>query len=208
MATAEVQATPAAAPALAREFYRFTVQQYHRMLEEGVLTANDRVELLEGLVIEKIPHNPPHDGTVGRITRRLLRLLPEDWMLRVQCAITLRGSEPEPDIAIVRGPEETYFSRHPRSQDIALLLEVADTSLLEDRRGKGAIYARARIPVYWIVNIKDSRVEVYTQPVTGKSPRYRHQENHERGQAVPLTLAGTEMTQIPVNDLLPPSAQK
>jgi Uma2 family endonuclease len=209
MATAvATQAKPAAARPSAYQPYRFTVKQYHRMIETRVLTADDRVELLEGWVIEKMPHNPRHDGTVGRINRRLLRLLPEDWLLRIQCAITLRGSEPEPDLAIVRGPEETYFERHPCPQDIALLIEVADSSLLDDRRGKGVVYARARIGVYWIVNIKDSRVEVYTQPVTGKSPRYREQEDFGRDQSIPLILGGKELARLPGQELLPPSAKK
>src|SRR5690242_8549294 len=109
--------------------YRFTVKQYQRMIETGVLTENDRVELLEGWIVDKMPHNPPHDGTINRINRRLLPLLPEGWLLRVQSAITLTRSEPEPDLAIVRGPEEIYFKRHPMPRDIALLIEVADTTL-------------------------------------------------------------------------------
>jgi Uma2 family endonuclease len=187
--------------------YRFTVEQYHRMIEEGVFSPDDRVELLEGWVVEKMPHKPPHDGTVGRINRRLMRLLPDEWLVRVQSAITLRISEPEPDLAVVRGPEDTYFERHPHPQDIALLIEVADSSLLDDRRGKGPVYARARIGVYWIVNIKDSRIEVYTEPIAGKSPRYRRQQDFARGLSVPLILADKEFTQIAVDDLLPPASK-
>ncbi len=154
--------------------YRFTVDQYQRMIESGVLKADDRVELVAGYLVEKVPHNPLHDGTVGRINRRLMRLLPEEWLLRVQSAIVVRDSQPEPDLAIVRGPEETYFTRHPGAQDIALLIEVADSSLLDDRREKGLIYARARIAPYWIVNVNERCIEAYSQPIAGRSPRYRH----------------------------------
>ena len=109
--------------------YRFTVTQYHRMIESGVLTENDRVELLEGRVVPKVPCNPPHDGTVTRIQRRLARLLPDEWLIRVQCALTTRDSEPEPDLTVVRGPEEVYFTRHPLPRDVGLLIEVADATL-------------------------------------------------------------------------------
>src|SRR5208283_5568309 len=99
--------------------YRLTVDQYQRMIEEGILGPDDRVELLEGYLVTKMPHNPPHDATVVRINRRLGRVLPEDWLLRVQAAIVLRDSQPEPDLGIVRGPEGIYFQRHPEAQDIA-----------------------------------------------------------------------------------------
>src|SRR5947209_138960 len=120
--------------------YRFTVEQYHRMIEAGVFNGSERVELLEGWVIAKVVHNPPHDGTVTRIYRRLMRVLSEEWLVRVQCAITTRDSEPEPDLAVVRGPEEVYFSRHPTPQDIALLIEVAEATLDQDRREKSRLY--------------------------------------------------------------------
>jgi Uma2 family endonuclease len=188
--------------------HRFTVEQYHRLIDNGVLTTEDRVELLEGWIVDKMPHNPPHDGTVSRINRRILRLLPENWLLRVQAAITLAVSEPEPDLAVVRGPEDVYFERHPGPRDIALLIEVADSSLLEDRRDKGLIYARARIPVYWIVNLRDSCIEVYTQPTAGRAPRYRRQHDFRRGESVPLILDGKEVAQIAVKELLPPTASE
>src|SRR5262249_43084979 len=116
--------------------YRFSVEQYHRMIETGILTTNDRAELLQAWIAPKMPQNPPHAGTVTRIMRRLTPILSEEWLLRVQSAITLTGSEPEPDLAIVKGPEEVYFRRHPRPRDIGLLIEVADSSLLHDRHWK------------------------------------------------------------------------
>jgi Uma2 family endonuclease len=205
VATTPVPAKPAK-PAV--QAHRFTVEQYHRMIETGILTANDRVELLEGWIVDKMPHNPPHDGTVSRINNRLPRFLPGGWMLRVQSAITLRDSEPEPDLAAVRGPEEAYFSRHPGPRDIGLLVEVADSTLLNDRREKVPLYARFRIPVYWIVNINDRRIEVYTEPVGGKTARYRHRRDCPSDQTVPLILDGVEVAQIPARDLLPPPTTK
>jgi hypothetical protein len=185
------------------QLYRFTVKQYQRLIEIGVLTEDDRVELLEGWIVDKMPHNPPHDGTINRINRRLMRILPDDWLLRVQSAIKLARSEPEPDLAVVRGPEDTYFRRHPVPRDIALLLEVADTTLLSDREYKGKIYAQARILQYWVVFLIESKIEVYTQPKGGRSPVYRQRRDYGPAESVPLVIGNRELAQIPVSDLLP-----
>jgi Uma2 family endonuclease len=183
--------------------YRFTVKQYHRLIEAGILTADDRVELLDGRIINKMPRHPPHNGSIGRITRRLVRILPDEWLVRVQCAITLRHSEPDPDFAIVRGPDEVYFRRHPRRRDIGVLIEVADSTLLQDRREKGRLYAQARIPEFWIINLVEAQVEVYTQPRAGRSPGYRQRRDYGTDESVPLVLAGREVARIPVPELLP-----
>ena len=183
--------------------YRFSVDQYHRIIEKGILNANDRVELLEGWIVKKMALNPPHNIAITRINRRVLRILPEEWLLQIQGAITLRGSEPEPDFAIIRGPERAYSRRKPRPRDVALLIEVADSSLLQDRLLKSQLYAAARIPEYWIINLVAARVEVYTQPKAGKSPGYRQQRNYGLKESVPLVLQGRPIDQIPVRELLP-----
>jgi Uma2 family endonuclease len=185
--------------------YRFSVAQYHRMAAEGILTTNDRVELLHGYIIEKMTQNAPHAGAIRRITRRLLPLLPDEWLLGVQGPVTLRDSEPEPDFSIIRGPEEAYANRNPGARDVAIIMEAADSSLLQDQREKGPMYAQARIPEYWIVNLVERRVEVYTQPRAGKSPGYRQQQNYRPEESVPLILAGREIARIPVRELLPPA---
>jgi Uma2 family endonuclease len=183
--------------------YRFTVKQYHRMIEAGILTNNDRVELLQGWIVPKMAQMPLHAGTITRITRRLAPLLPSEWLLRVQSAITLPQSEPEPDLAIARGPEEIYLRRHPGPRDIRLLIEVAGSSLLDDCRHKGEIYAAARIPHYWIVNLVDRVVEVYTRPRAGKAAGYRTQHVSGIKESISLILAGGEVRKIRVSDLLP-----
>jgi Uma2 family endonuclease len=198
MATATAAQLPAPYP-----IHRFTVAQYHRMIEMGILTANDKVELLEGWIVPKMPRNPPHDATLARINRLLIRTLPDEWVLRVQSAITLRTSEPEPDFAVVRGPEDLYFQRHPAPRDVALLIEVASSTLLADRRNKGRLYAQARIPEYWIINLVAGTVEVYTDPRAGRTAAYRQQHNYELADAVPLRLQGRELARIPVRALLP-----
>src|SRR5262245_53247651 len=150
---------PVLTPPPALPIHQLTVGQYHRMIETGVLTEDDPVELLEGWIVNKMPQNPQHAGTITRIERRLRRVLSEDWINRIQSAITTRESEPEPDIAVVEGPEEKYWQRHPGPEDVALAIEAADSTLESDREVKGRIYARARIPVYWIANLVDRCIE-------------------------------------------------
>jgi Uma2 family endonuclease len=196
------------APAPPPTVYRFTVEQYHRMIETGILTGDDRVELIHGRIVPKMPHNPPHDQSITRINRLLIRLLPDEWLLRVQCAITLQDSEPEPDFAIVRGPEERYQGRHPAPRDVALLIEVADSTLLQNRLEKGPLYAQFRIPQYWIVNLVDSQVEVYTLPRAGKASSYRERRDYLPGDSIPLVLQGQDLGLLAVRDLLSASAAK
>jgi Uma2 family endonuclease len=185
--------------------YRFTVGQYHRMIEAGVLTENDRVELIEGQIVPKMTHNPPHDTSVDLTQSEITAVLPEGWRVRVQSAITIPGadSEPEPDVAVVRGPARRYRRSHPQSKDIALLIEVADATLRSDRTTKQQLYAGARIPVYWIVNLIDSCVEVYTLPRGGRSPAYRQRQDYAANDAVPLVIEDREIARIPVRELLP-----
>lgn len=183
-----------------RPLYRFTVEQYDRMVEHGILTANDRVELLKGWVVVKMPQNPPHNSTKTRVNRRLLRVLPDNWLLQVQGPVTLRpDGEPEPDFAVVRGPEELYAKRHPAPKDIALLIEIGDSSLLDDRRWKAELYAAARIPEYWIINLVDKQVEVNTAPRGGQ---YRKRKVYSLAESVPLVLDGQQIALFSVKDLV------
>jgi hypothetical protein len=189
-----------------RSLYQFTVDQYLRMVETGVLGPDDHVELLEGWIVYKMSRNPPHDGTINYILPILMHLLPVEWIIRVQSALVLARSVPEPDLAIVRGPASTYFKRHPRAADADLLIEVADTSRLTDRKQKGLWYAEAKVPAFWLVNLVEGRVEVYSQPRGGKSPAYRQRRDYHPGEMVPLLLAGQRIGVIAVNDLCPVSA--
>lgn len=204
-AAVKLDSVPAGLPiTIRRPLYRLTVEQYHRMIDAGVLKGGARVELIEGLLVQKMTRNPPHEASLSRINRRLARLLPEEWVLRVQSSVTLRRSEPEPDFSVSRGPEEKYSRRHPGPRDIVLLIEVADTSLLEDRTTQATIYADARIPEYWIVNIVDGQVEVYTEPRGGRAPAYRQRRDCGPTEKIPLVLDGREIARIPVHELLPP----
>lgn len=193
----------AALPMPPMPVYRFTVRQYHRMIDQGILTEHDRVELLEGWITPKMTHNPPHDCSVLLTQTELLSRLSVDWIVRVQSAITTRDSEPEPDLVIARGPARRYARAHPKRDDIYLLIEVADTSLQDDRVVMSRLYARYRIAIYWIINLIESQVEVYTEPKTGRSPAYRQRKDYGIKDSVPLILEGRDFGLIPVKNLLP-----
>lgn len=184
-------------------FRRFTVGEYHRLTEIGILTEDDNLELLEGYLVHKMARNPPHDGTLHRVSKRLTRALPAGWDIRLQSAVTLAESEPEPDLAVVLDDPAGYTTRHPGPADVGLVVEVSDSTLAGDRADKGRIYARAGIGVYWIVNLVDRQVEVYTAPSgPGPAPAYAQRQDRRPGDSVALTLGGV-VTSIAVDDLLP-----
>jgi hypothetical protein len=183
---------------------RFTVPEYHQMIQAGILTENDPVELIEGWIVPKMRHNPPHDATVDQAQEILQRSLPPGWRVRVQSAITTAESEPEPDLVVTPGPASRYATRHPEPHEIALVVEVADSSLSFDRGDKCRSYARAAIICYWIVDLIHRRVEVYTDP-TGPTaaPSYRQHTDYGTADSLPLIVAGQQVALIPVADLLP-----
>jgi Uma2 family endonuclease len=141
----------------------FSVDEFHRLAETGVLTQDDRVELLDGVISPKMVHSPIHDATVSVAEQLLRARLVSGWFLRVQSSITLPTSEPEPDIAVVKGSPSRYAEAHPTAADIALVVEVADTSLSRDHR-KALIYAAGHVPCFWIINLQSRTLEVYDRP--------------------------------------------
>jgi Uma2 family endonuclease len=183
--------------------YRLTVQQYHQMIASGVLNEDDRVELLNGYLVDKMPHDPMHDGTVQKINRRLNRVLPPKWEIRIQSAVTLSRSEPEPDLAIVREDSGGFMHRHPGPSDFGVVIEVANTTLQADRHDKALIYANNGLPVYWIVNVVDMQLEVFEQP---SGSGYAASRVCRPGDHVPLVLDGQQVGSIPASDLLPEPA--
>ena len=183
---------------------RFSVAEYHRMIDIGLLTENDPVELLEGWIVPKMPHTPSHDGTIHRIAKRVGRRLPPGWDVRVQSAITTSDSEPEPDIAVARGDETSYDVKHPGPADIGMLIEVSATSVAYDRTEKGQIYARANIASYWVVNLVDHWIEAYSDPDRAANPpAFKIRNDYRPGDQIPLVLDGQTVATFPVSDLLP-----
>ena len=174
------------------------------MIQTGLLTEDDPVELLEGWLVPKMARNPPHDIALELAVEMIRPCLPSGWRIRVQSAITLSDSEPEPDVAVVCGPVRSHVSRHPGPAEVGLLVEVADSSLVHDRTEKGRVYARAGILVYWIVNLVDALVEVYTSPSgPATTPGYGQRQDYRPGDLVPLVIGGQQVGQVAVQDLLP-----
>ncbi len=193
-------------PALVeRGFFRLSVADYHDLGERGILTPDDRVELIEGYLVLKPMQNTPHATTVDRLTELfVLNLQNRPWRARFQLPVGIGTSEPEPDAAVVRGNARTFAQRHPQPTEIALVIEVSDSTLRGDREVKGPIYARAGIPIYWIVNLPDAMVEVYTLPSgPGDDPKYAGRRDFTAADDLPLTLDGQLVATIPVAELLP-----
>lgn len=182
---------------------QFTVPQYLRLIQTGVLGKYDQVELIDGWIVNKMTRNASHDSSISRLIRLLGRLLPVDWVLRCQSAVLLPRSVPEPDLAVFPGPIETYDQEVPAAGKAALLIEVAESSLAYDRDEKSKLYAQAHVPVYWLVNLVDHRVEVYTQPRGGSKPCYRHHEDYHPGDKLPLQLGKRAIGHIAVSEILP-----
>jgi Uma2 family endonuclease len=193
-------------------FRTFTGDEYDHFVETGVFTKADKVELLEGYVVLKTPANPPHDFAVTTATKALNRPVPPHWTTRSQVGTRLTESRPEPDVSVARGTDRDYIGRQPGPQDLGLVVEVSDSSLARDELDKSRIYARDAIPVYWVVNLVDRRVEVFTDPTGpnpppgaagGPDPHYRSRQDYPTGTAVPVVLDGTPVGAIPVDELLP-----
>jgi Uma2 family endonuclease len=180
---------------------RFTVDEYHRMIETGILTENDRVELLDGWILEMSPIGPPHATCVALVAEVLQSILPAGWHLRLQAPITLSTSEPEPDITIVRGNIRDYVTRHPSGSDIGLIVEVSDSSLEYDRNSKRTQYAAAGIAEYWIVNFNDRQLEVFRDPTP--AGEYRNPSIVYESGSVQLSLAGKSAGTLRIADMLP-----
>lgn len=183
---------------------RFSVDEYHKMIDAGWFD-DERVELLEGWIVRQMGHNPPHDVAVRLASKMLDRQLPpEQWHTRVQSAITLPHGEPRPDVAVVAGVERDYVARHPGAPDIAIAIEISDSTLPSDRAIKGPSYARAGIAVYWIINLPERVVEVYTlDPAAQPVDQYPAPKRYAPGDSVPLTVGGVVLNPIPVAELLP-----
>jgi Uma2 family endonuclease len=145
-----------------------TVTEYYRMAEAGILRPDARVELIEGEIIDMAPIGSRHAGTVDQLASCLRRAAGERAIVRVQNPIRIdEHSEPEPDVVLLRPRADFYKTSHPRSSDVLLIIEVADTTLRYDRDVKTPLYARHRVPEVWIVNLEDRQLLRYRSPREG-----------------------------------------
>ena len=184
-----------------RKLYRLTVKQYDRMVEAGILGKRDRVELIEGLLVAKMSRNRPHIVSGKKSLRTLERAIPPGWHVAKEDPLVVSEfGKPEPDLAVIRGVAEDYLERDVTAADVCLVAEIADSTLLADRQEMKPIYAAAAIPLYWIINLVDHQVEVYSDP---KGRDYRESQVFTREQDVPLIIGGVEVVRIRVADLLP-----
>lgn len=184
--------------------YRFSVDDYHAMADAGILEEGAPIELLEGWLVPKMTKNPPHEFALTTLWHLFNQMLPGTHLMRGQSPITCGTSEPEPVISIVRGSPRNYVDQHPFPADVALVVEVAEASLKSARTTKKRTYAEASIIEYWIVNLIDRQIEVYTQPTGPKKPPvYAQRQDYQSGQSVPFIIAGEKVGEIAVNDVLP-----
>ena len=184
--------------------WRLSLKKYHEMVRQGILTEDDPVELWEGLLVEKMPKSRGHCLATELAQGALASRVSAGWHLEAQESVTLSGSEFEPDIMLVRGAARDYVDESPGAADLALVIEISDSTLARDQGFKKAIYAKSGIPVYWIVNLVDRRVEVYSDP-GGDADKPDFRQRHDYGEVhdVPLVIGGQEMARIPVRALLP-----
>lgn len=144
---------------------RFTIDEYHRMGEAGVLAEDDRVELLDGEIVQMSPIGSPHAGCVDRLNALFARRLRGRAIVRVQNPIVLdRYSEPQPDLTLLAPRPDFYSAAHPRPRDVLLAVEVMHASRGYDRTLKLPLYARAELREVWLVDLAGRAVEVYTRP--------------------------------------------
>jgi Uma2 family endonuclease len=178
--------------------HRFTVDEYHRLAEIGILGEDDRVELIEGELIDMLPIGRRHLAAVDTISELLYASLLGRVQIRTQGTVPLGlRSEPQPDVAVLRRRPDRYANQDATAGDVLLIVEVADSSLAYDRGTKARIYARAGIPDYWVVDLNNSRIFVYRDP----SPRgYRLVSQVTRGETV-SPLAFPELS-LSVDDIL------
>ena len=182
--------------------WRLSVDKYHEMIRAGILSENDHVELIEGWLVEKMPNNPAHTYSTERSRETVEHVLPKGYFVNVQQPITTATSEPEPDVAVIRGSREAYLAHHPYPENIALIIEVSDSTLKYDRTTKQRLYAKAGVKLYWIVNLVEKQLEIYTQPSSEKGI-YEVVTTYNLDEQVPFIIDDHEVTQLLVRDFFP-----
>jgi Uma2 family endonuclease len=186
--------------------HRITVAEYHQMIEAGTFGPEPRVELLEGVIVDKMTKNPPHNVACDLVQHLMSRLLPAGYFASMSTSMTImdRDGEPEPDAMILRGSPRDYAGRRRAPADAALIAEVSDTSYQYDRFAKWVIYASAGVPIYWIVDLNRGRLEIHSEPVgQGEAAYYTRTQILGPDDEVLLILDGREVARFAVREILP-----
>jgi Uma2 family endonuclease len=188
-------------PLAALALHRITVDEYERIIRSGALEDPNRVELIDGYMVDKMAKNPEHSFSATATHQALVDRLPAGWLARKEEPVRIPAyDEPEPDVAVVRGLNADYRHRTPEPGDVGLVVEVSETTLSQDRGPKLTAYAKGRVPVSWIVNLVDRQVEVYSRPSRGA---YKSRVVFQAGQQVPVAIGGQPLRPIAVDDILP-----
>jgi Uma2 family endonuclease len=187
--------------------FRMSLEKYEAMVDAGILTERDNVHLINGVLVAKMNQNGPHATADLLCNAALTAIIPAGWHVRPDKPVRLPpDSKPEPDQCVVRGSIRDYTGPEPTAADVGLIVEVADTSLKEDR-AMAFVYGAAGIPVYWIIDVNARQVEVYTlrqAPAGRQGPGgYGKPRVFKDGQSMPVVLDGVEVGQIAVTDILP-----
>jgi Uma2 family endonuclease len=176
-----------------------TVAEYDRMIEAGIYTENDRIELLNGEIVELMPKGTKHTSANSKIVRFLIRLFDEKLIVRNQDPIVLDDfSEPEPDIVLATWDEKEYAEHHPTPSDILLVMEISDTTLAYDREDKARAYSRNGIQQYLLLNLQNETLEDYREP---NADGYGAKRTYRTGEA--FNLVAFPEIEIEVKELLP-----
>ncbi|MDR3638478.1 MAG: Uma2 family endonuclease [Isosphaeraceae bacterium] len=204
-ATSAPGTLPPDAPGSGFPAHRLTIARYERMVDQGIFGEDEPIFLWHGRLVGKMTTGPRHHSSSNKLLKRMDRLMPEGWRTEHETPLALRDDTmPEPDIKVVRGVPEDDEERVASVRDVALVVEVADSSLAVDSGEVWETYAREGIPVYWIVNLPGRRIDVYSQPSgPANPPRYAEHQSYGPGDEVPLVIDGHTVGRIAVDNVLP-----
>jgi Uma2 family endonuclease len=181
--------------------YRMTLEQYESLIASGFFTERDDVHLIDGYVVNRMAESPLHGAILETVRIAIGAILLAGWHPRSEKGVRIpsQTSIPRPDLAVVRGVPRDYLTHYPNAADVALVAEVSVSSLDKDR-ALADIYAKAGIPVYWLINVDDGQVEVYSDPGPNG---YQSHEVLAPGHVLSVVIDGVEVGEIPVSDILP-----
>ncbi len=211
MDTIEAPTFPTGSAGFGPVVKRWTVNEYHQMIDLGLIMEGAPIELIEGMLVYKdrrdsggsaMTHGPRHQLAVAQLAELTLVFASLGFHMRTQLPMLIsQNHEPEPDGLVLPGRARDYRGRTPACRDASLVIEVADSSLNYDRTVKQRMYATAAIPAYWIVNLRDNMVEVYEQPDV-LAGEYRGRKDHRTGDTIDLTLPGSGSLAVAVHDII------
>jgi Uma2 family endonuclease len=184
---------------------RFTIEEYHRLIEAGFFQGDDRVELIRGVIANMASKGKPHVFCRTQLLRELCHLLGDRATLRCADPVALpQDSEPEPDFAIVRNRKENYLSHHPTPDEILLVIEIADVSLQYDCEVKLPLYAEAGISKVWLFNVLENQLEIYTSPYQNSNGTFNYRQKQVKLWNETIGLPGFPGLTLELGKVFPP----